>query len=97
MIGIARSKPGASHKKPHNISEKVTTRGFRWTRDPTHVNIKPTLYWTDALLRFGLQFDIESFERYARSERSPEKSPPAVNPFWKHYPGWSVWTLIKPN
>jgi ubiquinone/menaquinone biosynthesis C-methylase UbiE len=73
------------------------------TRDPTHVNIKPTLYWTTALQQFGLQFDVESFERYARSARGPEASRPAlssgarssIRPFWQHYPGWSLWTLIK--
>jgi len=33
--GMASSKPGASHRKPQSISEKVTTSGFRWTREPT--------------------------------------------------------------
>src|ERR1035438_3635207 len=33
--GMASNKPGASHRKPQSISEKVTTRGFRWTREPT--------------------------------------------------------------
>jgi ubiquinone/menaquinone biosynthesis C-methylase UbiE len=71
----------------------------RHSGDPTHVNIKPTQYWTTALQQFGLQFDIETFERYARSVRTPQRSWPVTSfvaqPFWEKHAGWSVWTLIK--
>ena len=39
--------------------------------DPTHVNIQPVLYWTQKLQRRGLYFDIEAYNRFARSRRGP--------------------------
>ena len=61
--------------------------------DPTHVNIQPVLYWTEKLQRRGLLFDVEAFNRYARSKRGPTAGDPRT--WFEIYPYWSAWTLIK--
>ena len=61
--------------------------------DPTHVNIQPVLYWTQKLQSRGLFFDIESYNRFARSERGPTRGDPRS--FFEAYPYWSAWTLIR--
>jgi ubiquinone/menaquinone biosynthesis C-methylase UbiE len=61
--------------------------------DPTHVNIQPTIYWTEKLQKRGLLFDVEGYDRFARSKRGPTDGDPRS--FYEHYPYWSTWTLIK--
>lgn len=61
--------------------------------DPTHFNIQPVMYWTKKLQDRGLYFDIESYNRFVRSERGPTQGDPRS--FFAHYPYWSAWTLIK--
>lgn len=61
--------------------------------DPTHVNIQPVLYWTEKLQKRGLLFDIEAYNRFARSPRGPTAGDPRS--FYQSYPAWSAWTLIR--
>ena len=61
--------------------------------DPTHVNIKPILYWTEKLQRRGLLFDIEAYNRFARSKRGPTHGDPKS--FFETYVNWSAWTLVR--
>ena len=61
--------------------------------DPTHVNIQPVLYWTEKLQKRGLVFDIEAYNRFARSRRGPTAGD--QRSFFEVYPYWSAWTLIK--
>ena len=61
--------------------------------DPTHVNIQPVLYWTEKLQKRGLLFDIEAYNRFARSPRGPTAGDPRT--FFQVYPYWSAWTLIR--
>lgn len=61
--------------------------------DPTHVNIQPTLYWTRLLQDRGLLFDVEGYNRFARSPNGPTAGDPRS--FYETYPYWSAWTLIK--
>jgi len=61
--------------------------------DPTHVNIQPVLYWTKKLQRRGLLFDIEAYNRFARSRLGPTDGDPRS--FYESYPNWSAWTLIR--
>lgn len=63
--------------------------------DPTHVNIKPPTYWTDVLQQFGLVWDAEFYERFARSAM---KAGPHLRPdqtWFLDNTGWSVFTLYK--
>ena len=60
---------------------------------PTHVNIQPTLYWTKILQDRGLLFDVEGYNRFARSSNGPTDGDPRS--FYEVYPYWSAWTLIK--
>jgi ubiquinone/menaquinone biosynthesis C-methylase UbiE len=61
--------------------------------DPTHVNIQPVLYWTEKLQKRGLLFDIEAYNRFARSPRGPTAQDPRS--FFETYLHWSAWTLIR--
>ena len=61
--------------------------------DPTHVNIQPVLYWTTKLQKRGLLFDIEAYNRFARSHFGPTDGDPRS--FFESYPNWSAWTLIR--
>jgi ubiquinone/menaquinone biosynthesis C-methylase UbiE len=61
--------------------------------DPTHMNIKPVLYWTKKLQKRGLLFDVEAYNRFARSRRGPTKGDPQS--FFETYLHWSAWTLIR--
>ncbi len=61
--------------------------------DPTHVNIQPVLYWTTKLQKRGLLFDIEAYNRFARSHFGPTDGDPLS--FFESYPNWSAWTLIR--
>ena len=61
--------------------------------DPTHVNIQPTLYWTKKFQQRGLLFDTEAYNLYVNSVFKPTEG--EENNFFKAYPYWSVWTLIK--
>lgn len=61
--------------------------------DPTHVNIQPVLYWTRKLQSRGLYFDIEAYNRFARSRRGPTRRD--RRSFFETYPHWSAWTLIR--
>jgi ubiquinone/menaquinone biosynthesis C-methylase UbiE len=61
--------------------------------DPTHVNIEPVLYWTKKLQTRGLLFDIEAYNRFARSRRQPTRGDPRS--FFETYSHWSAWTLIR--
>ncbi len=61
--------------------------------DPTHVNIQPVLYWTEKLQKRGLLFDIESYNRFARSQQGPTDGD--RRSFFETYPFWSMWTLIR--
>jgi ubiquinone/menaquinone biosynthesis C-methylase UbiE len=61
--------------------------------DPTHVNIQPVLYWTEKLQRRGLLFDIEAYNRFARSRRGPTAGDPRS--FFEMYGNWSLWTLVR--
>lgn len=61
--------------------------------DPTHVNIQPVLYWTEKLQKRGLLFDIEAYNRFARSQHGPTAGVPRS--FFQSYPNWSAWTLIR--
>ena len=57
------------------------------------MNIQPVLYWTEKLQKRGLLFDIEAFNRFARSRRGPTAGDPRS--FFEIYPYWSAWTLMK--
>ncbi len=61
--------------------------------DPTHVNIQPVMYWTTKLQRRGLLFDIEAYNRFARSHLGPTAGD--TRSFFESYPNWSAWTLIR--
>jgi ubiquinone/menaquinone biosynthesis C-methylase UbiE len=61
--------------------------------DPTHVNIQPVLYWTEKLQKRGLLFDIEAYNRFARSSHGPTAGDPRS--FFETYVNWSAWTLIR--
>jgi SAM-dependent methyltransferase len=61
--------------------------------DPTHLNIQPVLYWTEKLQKRGLLFDIESYNRFARSRLGPTDGDPRS--FYEAYPRWSAWTLVR--
>jgi len=61
--------------------------------DPTHLNIQPVLYWTQKLQSRGLYFDIEAYNRFARSRSGPTRRDPRS--FFETYPYWSAWTLIR--
>ena len=61
--------------------------------DPTHVNIQPVLYWTQKLQSRGLFFDIEAYNRFARSRRGPTRGD--KRSFFEAYPFWSAWALIR--
>ena len=56
--------------------------------DPTHVNIQPVLYWTGKLQKRGLLFDIEAYNRFARSRLGPTEGDP--HSFFESYPNWSA-------
>lgn len=62
--------------------------------DPTHVNVKPVMYWTTRLQECGLYFDIEAYNRFVQSSRGPTQGDPRS--FYQTYPYWSAWMLIKP-
>jgi ubiquinone/menaquinone biosynthesis C-methylase UbiE len=62
--------------------------------DPTHINIQPTLYWSDKLHKAGFRGDVEAFMRYVRTPYRPTEDKRAN--FFEAYPEWAVWTLIKP-
>jgi len=53
--------------------------------DPTHYNMQPMLYWGKKFQELGWVFDVESYDRYARSQHT----------FFQQY-RWSTWTLLKP-
>jgi SAM-dependent methyltransferase len=74
------------------IREGMDPGGF--FDDPTHVNIKPVAYWDWMFYEEGFRFDVEAYDRYARSSHSPIENG-GLN-FYQHYPNWSVWTLVKP-
>lgn len=61
--------------------------------DPTHLNVQPVMYWTGKLQRRGLLFDIEAFNRFARSRFGPTAGDPRS--FFESYPNWSAWTLVR--
>jgi|SRR5208337_4373464 len=61
--------------------------------DPTHVNIQPVIYWTKKLQMRGLLFDIEAYNRFARSPRGPTAGDPRS--FFETCVNWSAWTLIR--
>jgi ubiquinone/menaquinone biosynthesis C-methylase UbiE len=61
--------------------------------DPTHVNIQPVLYWTEKLQKRDLLFDIQAYNRFARSRRGPTRGDPRS--FFETYVNWSAWTLIR--
>ena len=67
----------------------------KYMGDPTHCNIKPVAYWTRKLFSLGLAFDVESYDRYARSKYGPTRE--VDMSFFQQYPNWSAWTLIKLN
>lgn len=58
--------------------------------DPTHVTLKSPAFWTNLFYRHGLIFDIEAYDRYARSHFGPTKNVP--DSFFEAY-RWSLWTL----
>jgi ubiquinone/menaquinone biosynthesis C-methylase UbiE len=60
--------------------------------DPTHVNIQPIDWWTQVFSEAGLLFDVAAYERFARSPIGPGA---ATDSFFRHYPEWSVWTLMR--
>ena len=68
-------------------------RAEMYMGDPTHVNIQPILYWTEKLQKRGLLFDIEAYNRFARSRRGPTQGDPRS--FFETYVNWSAWTLIR--
>lgn len=59
--------------------------------DPTHCTLKDVEWWTNLFSRAGFIFDIEAYDRYAKSECRPAE---IYDPFYKTY-NWSVWTLLK--
>lgn len=62
--------------------------------DPTHVNIKPVLYWADKFQKAGFVHDVESYDRFVHSKRSPGTGFPS---FYLTYDDqWTSFTLIKP-
>ena len=61
--------------------------------DPTHVNIQPTIYWTKKFAQRGLLFDTEAYNCYVNSPFGPTDG--IQDNFFKSYPHWSVWTLIR--
>jgi len=61
--------------------------------DPTHVNIQPIAYWYTLFDKHGFVFDVESYNRFVRSEYRPTEEQPEN--FFNAYPYWSVWILQK--
>ena len=63
--------------------------------DPTHVNVKSALYWSEKFQKAGFLHDVESYDRFVLSKRSPA---PGSKPFYLTYDGqWTSFTLIKPT
>jgi SAM-dependent methyltransferase len=63
--------------------------------DPTHVNIKPVIYWANKFQKAGFLFDFESYDRFVGSTRGPGGEYP---PFYLTYTDqWTTFTLIKPT
>lgn len=61
--------------------------------DPTHYNVKPTLYWSQKFAKAGFLGDFESYDRFARSAQSPGGDFPN---FYSTYEIWTSFALIKP-
>jgi ubiquinone/menaquinone biosynthesis C-methylase UbiE len=61
--------------------------------DPTHVNIQPIAYWYKLFDKHGFVFDVESYNRFVRSECRPTEK--KEENFFNAYPYWSVWILQK--
>ena len=62
---------------------------------PTHINVKPSLYWAEHFAKAGFIPDFESYDRFARSPHGPALEGPN---FYTHYANW--WTIfahIKPR
>lgn len=64
-----------------------------YMQDPTHVNIKPALYWTGMFHDSGFLFDVEAYERFARSRNGPTKG--REESFFEEYINWSAYVFIK--
>lgn len=60
--------------------------------DPTHVTLRSPIFWSNIFDKYGFIFDIESYDRYARSTLGPTQGDPSS--FFTAYK-WSVWILRK--
>lgn len=80
----------------HNLASlKYGNPPHAHATDPTHVNIKPLTYWPALFEQHGFVFDIESFERFVCSSRSPWADNRA-NFFNTYLAGWTSCALLKP-
>lgn len=64
-----------------------------YMQDPTHVNIKPMIYWTRLFQEHGFLFDVEAYERFVRSPAGPTMG--KKESFFEEYKNWSAYTFIK--
>lgn len=62
--------------------------------DPTHINVKPTLYWSAKFQQAGFIADFESYDRFALSSESPGGNYPSF--FQTYAPLWTSLAHIKP-
>jgi ubiquinone/menaquinone biosynthesis C-methylase UbiE len=63
--------------------------------DPTHVNVKPVIYWADKFQEAGFLVDFESYDRFVRSSRGPGGEYPSF--YMTYNDQWTTYTLIKPT
>lgn len=61
--------------------------------DPTHVNVKPTMYWAEKFAKAGFLPDFESYDRFVRSKYSPGAGYPN---FFSTYEIWTTVAYMKP-
>ena len=61
---------------------------------PTHINVKPSLYWAEQFARAGFIPDFESYDRFARMPGTPGLN---GRNFYMHYADqWTIAAYLKP-
>jgi hypothetical protein len=61
--------------------------------DPTHYNVKPTIYWAEKFAKAGFIADFESYDRFVRS---PHSLGGDFANFYNTYEVWTSFMYIKP-
>ena len=61
--------------------------------DPTHITIHRVVWWMRQAQKAGFVFDLESYDRLARSHRKPNKG--ARRNYWQRHTEWTT-LILKP-